>query len=310
MKKRICWFLGILLCLAVLVAGAGGYLKYILFPSIGMETRENVISLPFVLLTDPEMSYSFSYHWELAHQEPAQPEETEASTPLPTEEATQPPRETEAPTQPSQPEETEAPAVLVEVDESWFDDVLFIGESRVESLRVYHRPGESEFFCGVNQTIYGITSAELSDTHFISWNLRKVLGLRSYGKIFIHMGINETASDVDMFLDGYRHLIDLIRQNQPDTVIVLQSIMPVTEDYSTKAYFQPEMLNERSELIRQLAEEMGCYFIDLREWSADENGWLREAYTNDGCHPNSDGCEKWAAWLVEQAYLMENGLLE
>lgn len=307
MKKRICLFFGILLGLALLVAGAGGYLKYGLFPSIGMETQENVISLPFVLLTDPEMSYSLSYHWELAHQEPAQPEETEASEPLPTQEATQPVPGTEAPTQ---PEETEAPAVLVDVDESWFDDALFIGESRVESLRVYHRLGESEFFCGVNQTIYGITSAELSDTHFISWNLRKVLGLRSYGKIFIHMGINETAGDVDMFLDGYRHLIDVIRQNQPDVVIVLQSIMPVTEDYSTKEYFLPEVLDERSEQIKALAQETGCYFIDLREWSADENGWLLEAYTNDGCHPNSDGCEKWAAWLVEQAYRIENGLLE
>lgn len=307
MKKRICLFFGILLGLALLVAGAGGYLKYGLFPSIGMETQENVISLPFVLLTDPEMSYSLSYHWELAHQEPAQPEETEGSEPLPTEETTQPVPETEAPTQ---PEETEAPAVLVDVDESWFDDALFIGESRVESLRAYHRMGESEFFCSTNQTVYGIRSVKLSDTHFAGWKLRQVLSMRTYGKIIFHFGINECAGDVEMFLSSYRDLIELVRELQPDAVIILQSIIPVTESYSSRKYFRPESLAEWSDQIKALAQETGCYFIDLREWSADENGWLLEAYTNDGCHPNSDGCEKWAAWLVEQAYRIENGLLE
>ena len=41
-------------------------------------------------------------------------------------------------------------------DESWFDDALFIGESRTAGLKVYGRLGKADYFCGEGLTVYGV----------------------------------------------------------------------------------------------------------------------------------------------------------
>ena len=40
-------------------------------------------------------------------------------------------------------------------DESWFDDALFIGESRTAGLQGYGRLGKADYFCGEGLTVYG-----------------------------------------------------------------------------------------------------------------------------------------------------------
>lgn len=309
MKKRMVIFLNLLLCASLLVAGVGGWLKYGLFPSLGMQTQESVLSLPFVLLADPALSYSLSYHVRQAQTEP---ESTSPDIVPSTDSTTQPCSEESLPTQPctenTLPTQTQPP--LVEVDESWFDDALFIGESRMATMKQYGRLGEADYFCNVNQTVYAIAQSPLSDNSFSNMTLEKLLSSRTYGKIFLNFGINESAGDVEMFISAYDELLRRIRELQPEAVIILHSIMPVSRGYDGRSIFQPEKLGERSQRIQELAAQNGCYFIDIRTWCADEEGWLSPDYTRDGCHPNTSGCEKWAQWLLEQAYLLENGLLE
>ena len=115
MKKFI--FLPVLLVISILIfAAAGAYLKYDLFPTLQMETAENVITLPFVLLTDEQLSFRFSTRLE-AYQNPTEPT-------IPTSAPTQP-SETEAPTVPEEtepiPTETEpTEPPYIELDDSWF----------------------------------------------------------------------------------------------------------------------------------------------------------------------------------------------
>lgn len=301
MKKRMVIFLNLLLCTSLLVAGVGCWLKYGLFPSLGMQTGENVLTLPFVLATDPALSYSLSYH---IRQAQAVPEDTSPSTEPPT---TQPPT-----TQPQNPETlpTQTQPPLVDVDESWFDDALFIGESRMANLKQFQRLGNADYFCSVNQTVYAIAKASLSDNDFSDMTLDALLTSRTYGKIILNFGINESAGDVEMFIAAYDELLHWIRERQPEAKIILHSILPVSQGYDGRSIFQPEKLDARSQRIRELAQQNGYYFIDIRSWCTDEEGWLSRDYTADGCHPNLYGCELWAQWLLEQAYLIENGLLE
>lgn len=303
MKKRMVIFLNALLCAALLVAGAGSWLKYGLFPSIGMETQESVLSLPFVLLADPALSYSLSYHTRqsLAPPEPTVPGET-ASAPRETFPSAQPEREVPSTTPATQPEP-------IEVDESWFDDALFIGESRMATMKQLGRLGQADYFCNVNQTVYAIAKSTLSDRDFSDMTLEKLLSTRTYGKIFLNFGINESAGDIEMFISAYDELLQQIHALQPQAKIILHAIMPVSQGYDARPIFLPEKLDERSSRIRELAQRDGYYFIDIRTWCADGEGWLSRDYTEDGCHPNTTGCEKWCQWLLEQACLLENDLL-
>ena len=297
MKKRVYLLLSLLLISSVLVAGTGAYLKYGLFASLGLETEENILSLPFVLLADEQLSYSVSYRLE-ARQNP--PQTTEApETTVPTEETTEATEITEAASEATEPIETEPP--YIPVDESWFDDALFIGESRTAALMNFGRLGTADYFCGVNQTVYEITAVHKSDLYFSHKTLKQLLSEKTYGKIFIHFGINESAGDIEMFISAYQGLIDMIRELQPDAYIILQAIMPVTRGYATRPIFLPENLNMMNSRIQALATDNHFRYIDVREWIADEEGFMLEEYTNDGCHPHADGCQKWAEWLIEKA---------
>lgn len=295
MKRRICFLLSALLISSLAVAGAGAYLKYVLFTSIGLQTQENIIALPFVLMADKELSYSVSYLMAAQNSQPQQITPTEDTTPADTEpvqpgtEATPPPDTT--PTQPA----------YVPVDESWFDDALFIGESRTASLQNLSRLGRADYFCGVNLTVYEVTVMHKTDLYYSHKKLEDLLTERTYGKIFIHFGINESAGNIDMFIAGYQDLIDLIREHQPDAVIILQAIMPVTRGYAARPIFLPEHMAMMNARIRSLAVDEHFRYIDPREWCADEEGFLLEEYTNDGCHPDAKGCEAWAEWLMEKA---------
>lgn len=292
MKRRICIFLSLLVISALAVSGVGAYLKYCLFASIGLQTQENIIALPFVLMADKELSYSVSYLRE-AKNTPQQ-ETTVPWDTVPV--STEPIASTEAlqETVPTQP-------AYVPVDESWFDDALFIGESRIASIQNCSRLGKADYFCGVNLTVYEVTAMHKSDLYYSHKKLADLLTERTYGKIFIHFGINESAGNIDMFIAGYQDLIDLIRERQPDAVIVLMAIMPVTRGYATRSIFLPEHLTMMNGRIQALAVDEHFRYIDVREWCADEDGFLLEEYTVDGCHPDAKGCEAWSQWLMEKA---------
>ena len=81
----------------------------------------------------------------------------------------------------------------------------------------------------------------------------------------------------------------------------LQAIMPVTRGYAARPIFLPDHMAMMNERIRALAVDEHFRYIDPREWCADEEGFLLEEYTNDGCHPDAKGCEAWATWLLEKA---------
>ena len=295
MKRRICFLLSLLLISSLAVASVGAYLKYVLFKSIGLETQENIISLPFVLMVDKELSYSVSYLKKVQDSPPQQTTPVEEQIPASSEAA---PSATEA-TEPQDTDPTEP--VYVPVDESWFNDALFIGESRTASLQNLARLGTADYFCGVNLTVYEVTAMHKSDLYYSYKKLEDLLTERTYGKIFIHFGINESSGNIDIFIAGYQDLINLIREHQPDAVIILQAIMPVTRGYATRSIFLPEHLNMMNGRIQALAVDEHFRYIDPREWCADEEGFLLEEYTKDGCHPDAKGCEAWAAWLMEKA---------
>lgn len=294
MKKFI--FLPVLLVISILIfAAAGAYLKYDLFPTLQMETAENVITLPFVLLTDEQLSFRFSTRLE-AYQNPTEPT-------IPTSAPTQP-SETEAPTVPEEtepiPTETEpTEPPYIELDDSWFDDALFIGESRVGCLRNSARLGGADYFCGSSETVFSILKLEAADRGFYKQTLRSLLSGKQYGKIIIHLGINECSNYPDDFQAQYQAIVDLIRTLQPDAYIILHSIMPVTKGYASEPRLQPSNIARYNEQIQLLVTDDRTRYIDVSQWCADEEGFLRPELTNDGCHPHPEGNLLWAQWIKE-----------
>ena len=202
---------------------------------------------------------------------------------------------TTLPPTPSPPTEEPAP------DENWFDDALFIGESRTAGLRAYGRLGDADYFCGEGLTVYGALGVEASDLHFGEQSLQSLFSRKQYGKIYIHLGINELGGNLDSFVKQYQKVIDSIRQMQPEARIILQSVLSLEDRYSSKACFRAESIQDINSRIRALAEKNGLYFSDVNKIMTDETGYLIEGLSFDGCHLYPENYELWAQWLLEEA---------
>lgn len=223
--------------------------------------------------------------------EPSQESSPEATTTAPTTSSTTPPTTVPAPVGPN----FEFPSG---VDESWFDNVLFIGDSRVVGLREYARSGNAEYFCDVGMTVFSYKDKSLSDRNFTSQTLDYLLSNRQYDKIIINFGLNEAGYPLSSFQLAYSKFVDMVRQKQPHAIIILQGVMSVTRGMAaTASYFTPAYLGQMSAYIQSRCDGQTIYYIDCNAYFADEEGYLYNSITNDGYHPTGSGYRHWRDWI-------------
>lgn len=227
---------------------------------------------------------------------PTLPPETEPPTAPPT----APPTTTPPPTQPTNPpEEPDFSFPSAPVDSSWFDNVLFIGDSRVVGLRDYARNGNAEYFADVGMTVFSANSKTLSDKKFTAMKLEQLLASRQFDKIYIAFGLNEAGYNFGAFKLQYTSLYNQIRAAQPNAVIILQSVMSVTTRQAAKAdYFDPEYLQRMSDHIASHANGTDTFYVDVNEYFADSKGYMFNSLTNDGYHPTGSAYRRWRDWIA------------
>ena len=300
MKKKHAALWITLVISGALVAGTGAYLKYQILRPVGLLQDENIISVPFILMRDSGVRRVMQDHYE--EKEPVQTapsvETVPETMPLVTTAPTAPPATvppTEPPTLPVS--EPEAPSV----EESWFDDVLFIGDSRIVGQRNNTRLGKADYFCDVGMTVYNAMEWSVNDVGFEETRLQPLLESKKYGKIIISLGLNESYLYTSSIIDGYRELIGTIRQSQPDAVFILNGIMTLGRwKSSSQPCFALSNIYAINEAIEDLAAEAGAYYIDINPFIADAEGYLPSELSGDGCHLYMTSDPMWARWLRQQ----------
>ncbi len=227
--------------------------------------------------------------------------ETEATETVPSDTASTDPSETEtAVTEPTQPKTLE----FETVDESYFDDALFIGDSRTDGLHLYSPFEGATYYYKTSLSIFNVMdSTESCDG---CYGIRQLLQNRTYGKIYIMFGINEAYSDKSTFLDRYRKVIDEIRSYQPDAIIYIQGIMYVTaQKMANDPGFSNDGLRAKNEGLKEMANGKDIFYLDINEVINDGNGNLPSDYTNDGVHMKPQYYSLWSDYLLEHAIVKE-----
>lgn len=241
--KKLKWILPALLVLStVVVATAGACIKYLMLEPLGIHREESIIAIPFVLYTDDALRFMIDMKTQ-SLREPEMPSEAPEQTEVPTEETAAPE------TGETEPEVTEP--VYVELEESWFDDALFIGDSRTAGLKNYYRLGKADYFTNIGMNIYNVFVQMSSDTYMEPTLLEDLLQKKTYGKIYIGIGLNECNYEDAYIEAGFAQLVDMIKTHQPDAKIILQSIMMVSEPLAkNNKDFSHENLDPLNEIIR------------------------------------------------------------
>ena len=111
--------------------------------------------------------------------------------------------------------------------------------------------------------------------------------------VIIALGINGISfMDEDYFTQEYTNLIDEIQRNSPDTIIVLQSIYPITTAYRNWGSITNATITAGNSWILKIAEQYGLKYLDTFSALIGEDGCAKwELMMDDGLHPNRDGLQ-------------------
>ena len=228
---------------------------------------------------------------------------TQPDTQPPTQPTTQPQtKPTQPSTEPTQPSGYKYPGHDFSegaVSSEWFDNTLFIGESRTVGLRDYARSGNAEYFCGVGASVFNITKKEFSDgSNFSKQTLESLLSGKQYDKIFINLGINECGYSSKTIIAAYKKILSMVQEKQPDATIILQGVLTVTQKYAgSKDHFQPSNIKALNKKIEALADNSKIFYIDANQYFTDPDGYLYKDITGDGCHFTGKYYKEWAKWI-------------
>ena len=192
---------------------------------------------------------------------------------------------------------------FTQVQDSYFDDALFIGDSRTVGLYEYGGFQESTtFFAKTSLTIYDLFEepekfARLSDGKKAT--LEEALAERKFGKIYIMLGINELGrGTTESFFNVYADAVNRIRMLQPDAVIFIQGIMRVGEEKNnTDKIFNNTNINERNQAISLMADNRTIFYLEVNDAVCDENGNLISEYTFDQIHLKAKYYQLWKDYL-------------
>ncbi len=183
------------------------------------------------------------------------------------------------------------------VDESYFDDALFIGDSRTVGLRDYTDLSEhADFYCETSLTIYKALTQKFKGKGTVEEALLK----NTYGKIYIMVGVNELGQGTtENFMEEYTKVVDRIHELAPEAKIFIQGIMRVTgKKHNSDAIFNNNNINARNNAIATLADNEQFFYIDVNEVICDEEGNLNPEYTHDQLHLLGMYNDLWKEFLM------------
>ena len=194
---------------------------------------------------------------------------------------------------------------FTDVDDEYFNDALFIGDSRTVGLSEYCEPLDTRatFYSKVSLTIYDVMKKEFIQTDNGKIGVEKGLTDNQYAKIYIMLGLNEIGTgDTQYFVDAYKEVVDKIRELQPDAIIYIQGIMHVTARKSDNdKFFNNARINERNQALSELADQKTIFYIDMNESVDDENGNLDGSLSFDDVHLKASSYERWHEYLLHHA---------
>lgn len=200
-------------------------------------------------------------------------------------------------------------------EDSWFDDAVFVGNSRTQGLMLYTGMG-AKCYADVGLTVETVFTADRftdpipepvseTDGEETAGQPAKITAAQAlekdtYRKVYLMFGINELGwSREDIFISKYASLIDTILSSHPDAQVYVQSILPVSADkHQETSYLTNERIAQFNGQLQQLAAEKEVFYLDVSAAFRDENGALPEDLSNDGVHLKKDGCITWKEYLL------------
>ncbi len=189
------------------------------------------------------------------------------------------------------------------VEDSYFDDALFIGNSLIVGLSRSVKLNAT-YFATVGLNVMQFFSKDLipaGEDEKITMN--EAIASVDFKKVYLMFGVNELGwGSISAFIDYYGRIIDRIREVNPSAMIYVQSILPVNEEKWAKSRDYQSSINNVSaatfnQKIVEMCNEKHAYFVNVAEVMTDETGNLFSDATTDGIHIGGIFSTRWVEYL-------------
>ena len=259
---------------------------------------------------------------EPSPSETVSPEPTPEPTPEPSPSESNSPEPTVEPSpEPTvSPEPTPSPSVLPgspladyqfgtaleetdKVEDSVFDTVVFLGDSRTEGLQLFGGLRRGTYYWARGMTVFRVDDPKYAIFEVDGEKLTMIgaLGKKEYSAVYIMVGVNELGYPASSYEKNLSIFVDQVLAAQPGAVVYLQTLPPVNEEVAAKNGLAPYINNSNiakfNDAIVRIATEKQVVLLDTAEVYRDETGALPADLASDGCHFVYGAYARWANYL-------------
>ena len=187
------------------------------------------------------------------------------------------------------------------VTESYFEDALFIGDSRTVGLSEYSGWKKPTFYADEGMSVYDVFNRKIAKVNGKNVSILDALKVKQFKKIYIMLGINELGTGTTKtFVVKYNEVITQIRKQQPNALIFVEGIMNVAKKKSdSDAIYNNVNIKKRNIGLSKLANNKTIFYIDVNDAITDQYGNVPEKYTFDSIHLKAAYYKIWTEFLME-----------
>lgn len=180
-------------------------------------------------------------------------------------------------------------------------DTVFVGDSRTNRMKAYGILAQEQVYA-----VDGMSHHTALTQRFVTLpgsrealTIAEAVEKTKPARIVVAFGINGVAFMSESgFFEEYEALLRALRTASPDSLLIVQAILPVSAEYAED---DPRMANSKidayNERLRQCTEALGGRFLDASSALKDENGDLAQEYdAGDGLHFNREAYDALLAY--------------
>ena len=221
----------------------------------------------------------------------------------------------------TEPAESAAPGVILgetaDAGQAYIDRLTFLGDSTTYGLWYYSNEaplltGEldsEQVWTPDSGTLalfnYNTATIEVPTPDGPEMGIGEACALKQPEYLVITLGVNGVADmSEDYFKECYTGVINMVRENSPNTKIICNSIYPVGRNYAHLGSINNDKINAANEWIKDVAAATGTRYSDTCSVLKDAEGWLPDNLQNgDYIHLNAQGFQLVLEYLRTHAYV-------
>lgn len=191
---------------------------------------------------------------------------------------------------------------LGKVSRDYFDDALFIGDSRTVGLQEFGGLENAAYFAESGIGNSGLYYDYIYVDGYGTYDLEGLLQEYKFGKIYIASGVNGIGAGAESTFEDFMKIVDLVRQYQPDALLYIQANIKVTYDFAYGNYnCNNELLKEYNDLLATLDDGETTFYLDVSKPFETTNGDLADEKSYDGLHLYPEAYAEWGQFLLNHA---------